>query len=43
MALIYWLLARQVLRVRGELKENEDLPVPPEEFEVRISIEGVSQ
>ncbi len=27
LALIYWLLARQVLRVRGgELKENEDLP-----------------
>ncbi len=43
LALVYWLLARQVLRIRGELKENEDLPVPPEEFEVKVSLEGVTQ
>jgi len=42
LALMYWLLARQVLRVRGELKENEDLPVSPEEFEVKVTVEGIS-
>lgn len=36
LALLYWLLARQVLRERGELKPDEDLPVPVEEFEVKI-------
>jgi small subunit ribosomal protein S2 len=37
LALVYWLLARQVLRIRGELKENEDLPVPPEEFSMTVT------
>ena len=36
LALVYWLLARQVLRERGELGPNEDLPVPPEAFEVKV-------
>ncbi len=36
LALLYWLLTRQVLRERGELKPDEDLPVPVEEFEVKI-------
>jgi len=40
LALVYWLLARQVLRVRGELKEDEDLPVPPEEFTVTVTSES---
>ncbi|RLE54545.1 MAG: 30S ribosomal protein S2 [Thermoprotei archaeon] len=35
LALIYWLLARQVLRERGELPPDGDLPVPPEEFEAK--------
>lgn len=36
LALIYWLLARQVLRERGELPPDGDLPVPPEEFEAKV-------
>jgi len=36
LALLYWLLARQVLRERGELKPTEDLPVPVEEFEAKV-------
>lgn len=36
LALLYWLLARQVLRERGELKPDEDLPVPVEEFEAKV-------
>ncbi len=38
LALIYWLLARQVLRERGELPPNEDLPEPPSEFEVKLGV-----
>jgi small subunit ribosomal protein S2 len=37
LALIFWILARQVLRERGELKPDQDLPVPPEEFETRLT------
>jgi len=33
LALVYWLLARQVLRERGVLKPDEDLPEAPEDFE----------
>ncbi len=36
LALLYWLLTRQILRERGELKEDQDLPVPVEEFETRV-------
>ncbi|MCD6096662.1 MAG: 30S ribosomal protein S2 [Thermoprotei archaeon] len=36
LALVYWLLARQVLRERGELGPDEDLPVPVEHFETKI-------
>jgi len=36
LALLYWLLTRQVLRERGELGPNEDLPVPVEEFETKL-------
>jgi len=35
LALIYWLLARQVLRERGELRPDEELPEGPEAFEAR--------
>ncbi|HIQ03090.1 MAG TPA: 30S ribosomal protein S2 [Desulfurococcales archaeon] len=37
LALLYWLLARQVLRERGELPPDKELPVPVEEFETKIS------
>ncbi len=36
LALLYWLLARQVLRERGALPADADLPEPPSEFETRI-------
>ncbi len=36
LALAYWLLARQVLRERGEIGPNDDLPVPVEAFEAKI-------
>ncbi len=36
LALLYWLLARQVLRERGELPPDGDLPVPVEEFETKV-------
>ncbi len=36
LALIYWLLARQILRERGAIGPTDDLPEPPSEFEMRI-------
>jgi len=36
LALIYWILARQVLRERGQLAPNQDLPEPPEAFEMKL-------
>lgn len=36
LALVYWLLARQVLRERGELPPDGELPIPPEEFEAKM-------
>lgn len=36
LALIYWLLARQILRERGVLPPDGDLPEPPSEFETKI-------
>jgi len=36
LALLYWILTRQVLRERGELAPNADLPEPPDAFETRI-------
>jgi len=35
LALVYWLLARQVLRERGELAPDAPFPIPVEEFESR--------
>jgi small subunit ribosomal protein S2 len=37
LAVIYWLLARQILRERGEIPPNGDLPIPIEEFEVKLA------
>ncbi|MEM1514995.1 MAG: 30S ribosomal protein S2 [Thermoproteota archaeon] len=36
LAVIYWLLARQILRERGELLPNGELSIPIEEFEVKL-------
>lgn len=40
LALLYWLLARQVLRERGELPPTGELPVPPEDFEAKVLVTG---
>jgi len=39
LAVIYWLLARQVLRERGGLPQDKDLPITIEDFEAKISSE----
>ena len=39
LAVIYWLLARQILRERGEIPPDGDIPVPVDDFEVRLSKE----
>jgi small subunit ribosomal protein S2 len=39
LAVIYWLLARQILRERGELSPDKDLPLTIEDFEAKISKE----
>jgi small subunit ribosomal protein S2 len=39
LAVIFWLLARQILRERGELKPNEDPKATIEDFEAKISRE----
>jgi small subunit ribosomal protein S2 len=35
-ALVYWLLARQTLRGRGDLAEDQDLSIPSTEFELKM-------
>ena len=35
-ALVYWLLARQTLRGRGDLAEDQDLDIPPTDFELKM-------
>lgn len=42
LAVIYWLLARQILRERGELQLDKDLPLTIEDFEAKISKEEES-
>jgi len=37
LAVIFWLLARQVLRERGELAADKDPPVAIEDFEAKLS------
>ena len=39
LAIIYWLLARQILHERGELPLDKDLPLTIEDFEAKISRE----
>lgn len=36
LAMIYWLLARQVLRERGDIPPDGDIPLSVEDFEVKI-------
>jgi small subunit ribosomal protein S2 len=35
-ALVYWLLARQILREKGTIAEDSDLDVEPTDFELKI-------
>ncbi|MEN6292576.1 MAG: 30S ribosomal protein S2, partial [Methanobacterium sp.] len=35
-ALVYWLLARQMLRAKGALGEDEELEMQPADFELKI-------
>ncbi len=39
LAVIYWLLARQILQEKGELPLDKDLPLTVEDFETKISRE----
>jgi small subunit ribosomal protein S2 len=39
LAVIFWLLARQVLRERGELAADKDPPAAIEDFEAKLSRE----
>jgi small subunit ribosomal protein S2 len=39
LAVVYWLLARQILREKGELAPDKDLPLTIEDFEAKISRE----
>jgi len=39
LAVIYWLLARQILRERGELSSDKDLPLTIDDFEAKIARE----
>jgi small subunit ribosomal protein S2 len=39
LAVIYWLLARQVLRERGELAQDKDPPLTIDDFEAKITKE----
>ncbi|WP_048055336.1 30S ribosomal protein S2 [Pyrococcus sp. NA2] len=36
LALIYWILAREILYNRGEISSREDFKIPVEEFEMKI-------
>lgn len=37
LAIIYWLLARQILRERGEIPPDSDMDVPVEDFEIKLA------
>ncbi|NWF87149.1 30S ribosomal protein S2 [Candidatus Bathyarchaeota archaeon] len=39
LAVIYWLLARQILRERGELSPDKDMPLTIDDFEAKITRE----
>ena len=35
LTLVYWLLAREMLKAKGTIKDDSDMPIPIEEFEPR--------
>lgn len=37
LAIIYWLLARQIQRERGEIPPDEDISLPVDDFEVKLA------
>jgi small subunit ribosomal protein S2 len=37
LAIIYWLLARQTLREKGELEPDQDLNLSIDDFEAKVS------
>jgi small subunit ribosomal protein S2 len=39
LAVIFWLLARQVLRERGEIAPDKDLPFSIDDFEAKVTKE----
>jgi small subunit ribosomal protein S2 len=39
LAVIYWLLARQILREKGELASDKDLAIPIDDFEAKVARE----
>jgi small subunit ribosomal protein S2 len=39
LAVIFWLLAKQILRERGELASDKDLPLTIDDFEAKIARE----
>lgn len=39
LAVAFWLLARQILRERGEIPEDGDIPYTPEDFETKVEEE----
>jgi len=41
LATVYWLLVRQILIERGELKENESMKYEIDDFETKITEEGI--
>jgi len=36
LALVYWILAREILREQGKIPPDQDLPEPPEAFEFKV-------
>jgi len=40
LAIVFWLLARQILRVKGELSPDGDLPVSIDDFETKVAEVG---
>jgi len=36
LALAYWILAREILRLRGVIPPDAELPEPPQEFELKL-------
>jgi hypothetical protein len=37
LATVYWLIARQILREKGDLSEEADLPISIDDFETQLA------